>query len=127
MQPLSDLRILDLTQGIIGPAATRLLADFGADVLKVEPPGGDWARAAGPFPGDRPHAEKSGLFLHLNLNKRNFVLDLEAPAGQDRLRDLVGGAEVLVLPGELPFALPPPGPATAPVRVFVTPFGLTGP
>src|SRR5947208_707034 len=81
MQPLSDLRILDLTQGIIGPAATRLLADFGADVLKVELPGGDWARAAGPFPGDRPHAEKSGLFLHLNLNKRNVVLDLEAPAG----------------------------------------------
>ena len=73
-QPLSDLRVIDLTHGIAGPYCTKLLADFGADVIKVERPGsGDYARAEGPFPQDVPHPEKSGLFLHLNTNKRSVT------------------------------------------------------
>ena len=73
-QPLSDLRIIDLTHGIAGPYCTKLLADYGADVIKVEKPGsGDYARALGPFPDDAPHPEKSGIFLFLNTNKRGVI------------------------------------------------------
>ncbi|MSQ41121.1 MAG: CoA transferase [Dehalococcoidia bacterium] len=96
-QPLSDLRVIDLTQGIAGPYCTKLLADFGADVIKIERPGhGDWARALGPFPGDVPHHEKSGLFLLLNTNKRSVALDLAAAQGVEMVKALVRGADILV-------------------------------
>ena len=96
-QPLSDLRVLDLTHGIAGPYGTKLLADFGADVIKVERPGkGDFARSSGPFPGDIPHPEKSGLFLYLNANKRGVVLDLKTPTGVQVVKDLARDADVLV-------------------------------
>ncbi len=96
-QPLSDLRIIDLTHCIAGPYCTKLLADYGADVIKVERPGsGDYARALGPFPGDEPHPEKSGLFLFLNTNKRSVTLDLKTPEGVDAVKSLVRDADVLV-------------------------------
>ena len=66
-QALADITVLDLTHHVAGPYCTKLLATYGAEVIKVERPDrGDPARQAGPFPGDEPHAEKSGLFLHLN-------------------------------------------------------------
>ena len=68
--PLEGLRIIDLTRGVAGPYATKLIADYGADVVKLEPPGGDPSRQFGPFPNDEPHPERSGLFLHLNTNKQ---------------------------------------------------------
>jgi crotonobetainyl-CoA:carnitine CoA-transferase CaiB-like acyl-CoA transferase len=74
--PLVDLRILDLTEYIAGPYATKLLADFGAEVIKIEPPRGDISRDLGPFPGDEPHPERSGTFFYFNTNKRSVVLDL---------------------------------------------------
>ena len=81
-QPLSDIRIVDLTHGIAGPYCTKLLADFGADVIKVErPDSGDYARSLGPFPNDAPHPERSGLFLFLNTNKRGITLDLTSDEG----------------------------------------------
>ncbi len=96
-QPLSDLRVLDLTHGIAGPYGTKLLADFGANVIKIERPGtGDFARSLGPFPGDVPHPEKSGLFLFLNTNKRSVVLDLKTPQGVRVIKDLVRDADILV-------------------------------
>ncbi len=96
-QPLSDLRVIDLTHGIAGPYSTKLLADFGADVIKIERPGaGDFARTLGPFPGDLPHPEKSGLFLFLNTNKRSVVLDLMTPQGVQVIKDLVRDADILV-------------------------------
>ena len=96
-QPLSDLRVIDLTHGIAGPYCTKLLADFGADVIKVERPGsGDYARAEGPFPQDVPHPEKSGLFLHLNTNKRSFILDLKTTQAVEVVKELVKSADVLV-------------------------------
>ena len=94
---LSDLRVLDFTHYIAGPYATKLLADYGADVLKVERPGiGDGARRIGPFPDDVPHPEKSGTFLHLNTNKRSITLNLKSAQAQDIVRQLVRNADVVV-------------------------------
>ncbi|MGH2609905.1 MAG: CoA transferase, partial [Tepidiformaceae bacterium] len=74
MQALDDVVVLDLTHHIAGPYATKLLADFGADVIKVEQPTGDVARCLPPFQGDEPDIEKSGTFFFLNTNKRSVVL-----------------------------------------------------
>ena len=94
---LDDVRIIDLSQEIAGPFCTKLLADYGADVIKIEPPrGGDPARRWGPFKDDDPHPEKSGLFLYLNTNKRSVTLDIATPSGQRILRELVARADVLV-------------------------------
>src|SRR5581483_3016505 len=127
----SSLRVVELGGGIAAAYAARLLADVGADVIKVEPPGrGDAARRAGPFPGDVPHAEKSGLFLYLNFNKRSITLDIEQPAGADLLGRLLADADVLIEnlgPGQLD-AVPAQGPL--PDRLVVcsiTPYGQTGP
>ena len=96
-QPLSDLRIIDLTHGIAGPYCTKLLADYGADVVKVEKPGsGDYTRSLGPFQNDVPHPEKSGIFLFLNTNKRGITLDLKSDDGVDALKKLVKDADILV-------------------------------
>lgn len=94
--PVDGVRILDLTTGIAGPYATKLLADYGADVVKVEPPGGDFSRALGPFPGDEPHPEKSGTFLYFNTNKRSAVLNLKCPGARDVFGRLVDSADVVV-------------------------------
>ncbi len=96
-QALSDIRVLDLTHHIAGPYATKMLADFGADVIKVErPDGGDMARRIGPFPGDVPDPEKSGLFLHLNLNKRGVTLNLKSEAGRKIFLEMVARTDVVV-------------------------------
>ena len=94
---LSDLRVLDFTHYIAGPYATKLLADYGADVLKVERPEiGDGARRMGPFPGDAPHPEKSGTFLHLNTNKRSITLNLKSSEAQGIVKRLVRDFDVVV-------------------------------
>jgi crotonobetainyl-CoA:carnitine CoA-transferase CaiB-like acyl-CoA transferase len=94
---LSGVRVIDLTWHIAGPFCTKLLADYGADVIKVERPGsGDPSRGYGPFPGDRPDPEQSGHFLHLNTNKRGITLDLKRAAGREILRALVRDANLLV-------------------------------
>ena len=102
---LSDLRVLDFTHYIAGPYATKLLADYGADVLKVERPGvGDGARRIGPFPDDVPHPEKSGTFLHLNTNKRSITLNLKSAQAQDIVQQLVKNIDIVVesfRPGQL--------------------------
>ena len=96
MQALDDTVVLDLTQHIAGPYATRLLADLGADVIKVEPPEGDPARRMPPFPNDEPHPEKSGLFFYLNCNKRSVVVDLESPEGREAVLALAARAHLVV-------------------------------
>ena len=96
-QALSDIRVLDFTHYISGPYCTKLMADYGAEVLKVErPDGGDMARRSGPFPDDNPHHEKSGLFLHLNTNKRGITLNLKSAEGQKIVRQLVREVDVVV-------------------------------
>ena len=85
--PLEGIRILDLTQGVAGPYATKLYADYGADVIKIErPDGGDPARRIGPFPNDEPHPERGGVFLHINTGKRSVTLNLKTASGQGILR-----------------------------------------
>ena len=94
---LSDVKVLDLTHYIAGPYCTKLLADYGADVIKVErPETGDGSRRLGPFPGDVPHPEKSGLFLHLNTNKRGITLDLKSEAGRVIALSLAAGVDIVV-------------------------------
>jgi crotonobetainyl-CoA:carnitine CoA-transferase CaiB-like acyl-CoA transferase len=132
---LEGLRVLELGSGVAAPFCTKLMADLGADVVKLEPPdGGDPARRVGPFPDDVPHPERSGLFLYLNTSKRSITLDLESEAGREILRRLVSEADVLVEdrpPGELERleldwerlrALQP-----RLVMTSITPFGVTGP
>lgn len=96
-QVLSDVKVLDLTWYITGPYCTKQLADYGADVIKVEkPPDGDPVRRMGPFYKDEPHPEKSGLFLHLNTNKRGITLNLKNEAGKKIFKELVKWADILV-------------------------------
>lgn len=94
---LSNIKVLDFTQTIAGPYCTKLLADYGADVIKVERPGvGDGSRRLGPFPKDEPHPEKSGTFLHLNTNKRSVTLDLKTEQGRQIARELASQADAVV-------------------------------
>ncbi len=132
---LSDVTVLDLSDNVAGAYCGRLLAGFGADVIKVEPPGvGDWARRVGPFPQDIAHLEKSGLFLHLNAGKRSLTLDIERKERRSILRRLAANADVIIetySPGFMASiglgfdALSVPNPAL--VMTSITPFGQTGP
>jgi len=94
--PLAGLRVVDLTRMLAGPYCTMVLADLGADVVKVEPPGGDTTRRTPPFAqGDELRAF-GGYFASINRNKRSIVLDLNTARDRDVLLRLVDGAEVLV-------------------------------
>ena len=96
-QALSDIKVLDFSHFIAGSYCTKLLADYGAEVIKVERPDtGDGARRLGPFPGDLPNGEKSGLFLHLNTNKRGITLDLKTAAGREIAFQLVKESDIVV-------------------------------
>ncbi len=96
-QALEELNVVDLSRNISGPYCTKLLADYGADVIKVEPPdGGDPARHVGPFPGGKPDIEASGLFFYLNNNKKSVTIDLKKEAGSDELKSLIENADVLI-------------------------------
>ena len=86
---LEGIRVLELGELVSAPFAGKLLADLGADVVKLEPSGGDRARRRGPFPANAPHPEKSGTFLALNTNKRGIELDLASAAGQRAFRRLL--------------------------------------
>lgn len=95
--PLSGLKVLDLSEFVSGPYCTKLLADLGAEVIKVEnPDGGDVARRWGPFPGDIPHTEKSRLFLYLNTGKKSITLDWHTETGFKILHRLIPWADILV-------------------------------
>ena len=89
--PLAGIRVLDLSAVYSGPMAAALLADQGAEVIKVETAGGDIARRVGPAKGDI-----SAVFAAMNRGKRSIVLDLKSEAGREVLRDLIGRADVLM-------------------------------
>ena len=131
---LDGLKVLDLGQGISAPFCAKLFADLGARVVKVEPVDGDEARGIGPFPGDVPDAEKSGIFLALNTNKLGVTLNLDTPRGRELLMQLVEGADLLV-ENFAPSFLPDIGLGFSELHarnaelilVSITPFGQTGP
>ncbi|RZI97796.1 MAG: CoA transferase, partial [Haliea sp.] len=89
---MSGIRVLDLTSVIMGPYGTRILADMGADVIKVEPPGGDSFRSYGPF----RHEGMGGSVLNLHRNKRSVQLDLKNPEARAALDKLITTSDVLV-------------------------------
>jgi len=108
-----------------------LLADFGADVVKVESPiGGDETRSRGPFPGDVPHPERSGMFLYLNFGKRGVTLDPGTEAGARILSALLAEADAVVEnlgPGEFDRLLAPNAIPKRLVVCSISPYGQTGP
>ena len=133
-QLLEGMRVLDLGRNVAAPYAAKLLADYGADVIKVEHPAGDPARRAGPFFHDEPNPETSALFLHLNTNKRGITLDLSTREGQRILRRLAADADTIVedfAPGQMEAwgigydALAADHPEL--VLASITPFGQSGP
>ena len=135
MSALSDLRVIDLSTGVAGPFCTKLFADFGADVVKVESTEKvDEARTLGPFPDDSGNAEASGMFLYLNTNKRSVTLNLGTEQGKNLFRELAETADVVVEsfpPGAMERiglgfdALQTIRPGI--VLTSVTPFGQSGP
>ena len=120
---------------VAGPFCGKLLASLGAQVIKIEVPGvGDPARRCGPFPGDVPHPERSGLFLYLNTGKKSITLNLEDPQGRDILRQTLEEADLVVHDrqprqaedqGLDPDALAQTNPGL--IGTSITPFGSSGP
>ncbi|MFR9801909.1 CaiB/BaiF CoA transferase family protein [Pseudonocardia sp. RS010] len=92
---LQGTRVLELADEL-GEYCGRLLAGLGAEVVKIEPPGGEGTRRHGPFHHDEPHPDRSLHFWHYNLGKRSVVLDLTTEAGRRGFRDLAAGADVLL-------------------------------
>jgi CoA:oxalate CoA-transferase len=134
-QALSHLKVVELCNLVSGPYCTKLMADLGAEVLKIEPPGiGDQARTKGPFVGDKVNPELSGLFLHLNTSKLGITLDVTTATGREILEKLLVQADIFVEDT-------PPGIAEKQrltykyveelnprlVMTSITPFGKTGP
>ena len=132
---LGGIRVVEYGGMISAAYAAKLMADLGADVIKVEPPEGDPSRLRGPFPpGLEDNPEASGLFLYLNANKRGVTLDLTVPGDREQFRALLADADVFIHNVE-------PGPAAKleidyetlaadlPKLVYtsITPYGLSGP
>ncbi len=131
--PLTGLRALELADEI-GQFCGKLMADLGADVIKIEPPGGQHTRAVGPFLDDIPQRERSLSFWHYNTSKRGVTLNLETPEGRGLFRRLVPTADILLEtypPGYLPALglgydeLTRLNPGL--IMCSLTPFGQTGP
>lgn len=131
---LQGVRVVECGEMVAAAYASKLLADLGADVVKVEPPGGDAVRRRGPFPGGTPDGERCGLHLYLNANKRGIVLDLATAAGRAALHGLADRADLLVhnvAPRELTArgldyaSLAARNPRL--VVTAITPYGLSGP
>jgi crotonobetainyl-CoA:carnitine CoA-transferase CaiB-like acyl-CoA transferase len=93
---LSDIRIIDLTQMLAGPYATMMLADHGADVIKIEPPEGDLVRPVGPYRSDDGRKVLGGYFQSINRNKRSVCLDLKQPEARAVLLKMVVEADAIV-------------------------------
>ena len=128
--PLDGIRVLDLS-GPVGAYGGRLLADIGADVVKVELPEGDELRRQGPFAGRRRDPERSLTFAYYHANKRGVVIDYRSPEAVGVLAELGANADVVLLTPPVAGFDPDSGAlswaAADAIVCAVTPFGLTGP
>ena len=131
--PLAGIRVLELADEK-GQYCGKLMADLGADVIKIEPPGGQHTRSIGPFLADSPNRERSLSFWHYNTSKRGVTLNLDSPEGRRLFRDLARTADVVLEthpPGHLLSLglgykdLSQLNPAL--IMCSLTPFGQTGP
>ena len=132
---LGDVRVIEYGNLISAPYCSKLLADMGAEVIKIEKPGpGDAARRRGPFLKDIPGHERSGLFLYLNTNKQGVTLNIEQATGREIFRKLIKNADILIedtKPGKLAALglgykhLKAINPSL--IMTSITPFGQTGP
>ena len=131
--PLSPYRVLDLTDEK-GPLCGKILADLGAEVIKIEKPGGDPSRHIGPFCGDIPHPERSLYWMAYNASKKGITLNIESRDGQEIFRELAKVADIIIEsydPGYLDglrlgySELSKLNPAV--LMTSITPFGQTGP
>ena len=132
---LSDISVLDLSQGVAGPFCTKLLAGWGAEVVKIEPPGtGDSSRLSEPFLDRNFTPENSALFSYLNTSKKSVTLDLSIPQQAQALKGMAQTCDILVesfTPGHLESLglgyadLSRTNPTL--IYVSVTAFGQTGP
>ena len=97
MSALRNVKIVELASGVAGEYCGKLLADFGAEVIKVERPGsGSDTRRMGPFAASGPLTERSGMFAYLNTSKRSVALALEDCAAQESLLKILASADVLL-------------------------------
>lgn len=131
---LEGIRVLEVAEGVAGPFAGSLLAQYGADVLKIEPPDGDESRAAGPFKDNIPHPETSALYLNINRSKRSVTLNLQTEEGRALFLRLAAETDVVIesyRPGQLAAwgigydVLSREHPDL--IFASITPFGQTGP
>lgn len=135
LSALSHLKILELSEHVSGEYCGKLLADFGAQLIKLEQPGcGSPTRRLGPFAGEGPDTERSGLFAYLNTNKVSVALDVTSPAAADTLRHLLDTVDAVIddhAPGWLqPLGLDPATCAEqwpALVLCSITPYGQAAP
>ncbi len=131
---LTGIRVVELATMVAGPYCGKMLADLGADVIKVESPEGDPSREFGPFPTSDPHPERSAMFLYLNTSKRGITLNPDVVEGLEALKRLVKWADILI-DSFPPERLEGPGlgwealtrlnPAL--IYTSITPYGRTGP
>ena len=132
--PLDGIKVVEFATMVSGPYCSKMLADMGADVIKVEPPEGDPSRRCGPFPKSGPHPERSAMFLYNNTSKRGVTLNLDAAEGLDVFKRLLRWADVLI-DNHPPSYLESLGLDwvamcklnTALIYTSITPYGRTGP
>jgi crotonobetainyl-CoA:carnitine CoA-transferase CaiB-like acyl-CoA transferase len=131
---LTGINVLEYATMVSGPYCSKLLADLGADVIKAEPPDGDPARFFGPFPNEKPHPEKSALFLYNNTSKRGITIDIRTSEGKEQFSRLIQWADVFIdnhMPGHLmdtgfgDETIQRLNPSL--VYTSITPYGRTGP
>ncbi len=134
-QALSGVRVLEFAEGVTGPYCSKVMADLGAEVIKIEPPGrGDISRHVGPYWKNEADPDKSGLYIYLNTNKQSITLNPAGPEGKKLFFDLIAETDILVetnLPKRMKAlgltyeALKEINPQL--IMVSITPFGQSGP
>jgi crotonobetainyl-CoA:carnitine CoA-transferase CaiB-like acyl-CoA transferase len=131
---LTGVKVIELATMVAGPYCGKMLADLGADVIKIEPPQGDPSRECGPFPTSGPHPERSAMFLYLNTSKRGITLNPDVIEGLEALKRLIQWTDILI------DSSPPErleglglgwetltGLNRAMIYTSITPYGRTGP